>query len=337
MIERPRRLRSSAALRDLVAETDVRPRHLIWPVFVVAGADRIEPIASLPRVARRSIDALLPEVERALSVGVRSVMLFGVVDAHEKDATGSAVAAPDGVVPTAIRSLRAAFGDDLVIMSDVCLCGATDHGHCGLLTAPAAGRSAARIANDATLAQLSGMAVAHAEAGVDVVAPSDMMDGRVAAIRAGLDAQGHEGVAILSYAVKYASAFYGPFRDAAGSSPRGVGSAPRDRRTYQMDARNAREALRERRLDEAEGADLLLVKPALAYLDVIHRVRASSDRPVVAYAVSGEYAMLEAAAAAGALERGAAVAETLGAIRRAGADAILTYHAVEAAREGWLG
>jgi len=335
---RPRRLRASAALRAMLAETVVRPEQLVWPTFVVAGAGREEPIASLPRVSRRSVDLLLPELERALTLGVRSVMLFGVVDDALKDPLGSAALDPAGPVPNALRAARAAFGDDLVLMTDVCLCGATNHGHCGVLAPPRPGGAFARVVDGPTLPRLAAMAVLHAEAGADVVAPSDMMDGRVAALRAGLDADGHDGVAILSYAVKYASAFYGPFRDAAGSSPRGGVDghpAPRDRRSYQMDPRNGREAALEVGLDLAEGADLLMVKPALPYLDVVARVRASTDRPLVAYQVSGEYAMLEAAAAAGALDRAAAVRESLVAIRRAGADLILTYHALEAAAGGW--
>jgi porphobilinogen synthase len=337
---RPRRLRATAALRSLLAETHVAPEHLVWPVFVVPGHDRLEPIPSLPRVARRSVDLLLPELRRALDLGVRSVMLFGVVGAEAKDALGSAAADPDGPVPSALRAARAAFGDDLVLMTDVCLCGYTDHGHCGVLAPPRPGAAEARVLDAPTLPRLAAMAVRHAEAGADVVAPSDMMDGRVGAIRSGLDAAGHDGVAILSYAVKYASAFYGPFRDAAGSSPQGSVDghpAPSDRRSYQMDPRNAREAAIEVALDEAEGADLLMVKPALPYLDVVARVRALSTRPVVAYQVSGEYAMIEAAVAAGALDRASAVRESLVAIRRAGADLVLTYHALEAAAEGWLG
>jgi len=336
---RPRRLRATAALRELVAETTLRPEQLVWPAFVVAGHDRVEPIASLPRVSRLSVDRLLPELERARSLGVRAAMLFGVVAEGAKDAVGSAAADPAGPVPAALRAARAAFGDELVLMTDVCLCGYTDHGHCGVLTPPRPGSALARVADGPTLPRLAAMAALHAEAGADVVAPSDMMDGRVAAIRAGLDAAGHEGVAILSYAVKYASAFYGPFRDAAGSSPQGGldgHPAPLDRRSYQMDPRNAREAAVEVTLDQAEGADLLMVKPALPYLDVVARVRALSDLPLVAYQVSGEYAMLEAAAAAGALDRAAAVRESLTAIRRAGADLVLSYHALEAAAEGWL-
>lgn len=328
-------------MRELVAETSLRPAQLIWPTFVVDGRDRVEPIASLPGVQRLSVDRLLPELERALGLGLRSVMLFGVVDPAAKDGRGSAADDPSGPVPSALRAARAAFGDDLVLMSDVCLCGYTDHGHCGCLV-PGAGSAGTAVVDGATtLPRLAAMACAHAEAGADVVAPSDMMDGRVAAIRAALDQAGAGQVAILAYAVKYASAFYGPFREAAGSSP---SSAPRqdglrppsDRRSYQMDPRNAREAGVEVALDLAEGADLLMVKPALPYLDVLARVRAQSDRPVVAYQVSGEYAMLEAAAAVGALDRASAVRESLLAIRRAGADLILSYHALAALEQGWL-
>jgi len=337
MNRRPRRLRTVAVLRHLVAETDLLARHLIWPLFVVPGRDRSEAIPSLPRVHRWSVDRLLREVDRAVQFGVRAVMLFGVVGDAAKDPSGEAAGDPEGPVPSALRALRAEFKEDLVLMSDICLCAYTDHGHCGLLSEPGPGRTQRRIDNDATLPHLVRMAEAHAAAGVDVVAPSDMMDGRVAAIRAGLDSAGHHEVAILSYAVKYASAFYGPFRDAAGSAPGALrDDIPRDRRSYQMDLRNVREGLLEAQLDEAEGADMLMVKPALAYLDVLARLRQVSHLPLVAYQVSGEYAMLEAAAAVGVLERPVAVRETLLAMRRAGADAIISYYAREAAEEGWL-
>ena len=337
MNRQPRRLRTTAAVRELVAETEISPRQLIWPLFVVAGSDRSEAIPSLPRVERWSVDRLLREVEKGLSVGVRAVMLFGVVANDCKSAAGDAAVDPHGPVPNALRALRRAFGDELVLMSDICLCAYTDHGHCGVLSSAAPGRALKRIDNAASLPLLAAMARVHAEAGADIVAPSDMMDGRVAAIRAGLDRGGFGDVAILSYAVKYASAFYGPFRDAAGSAPAASShDVPRDRRTYQMDLRNAREARVEAQLDEAEGADLLMVKPALAYLDVLATLRRTSPLPLVAYQVSGEYAMLEAAAEAGALERPAAVRETLLAMRRAGADAIISYYAREAAERGWL-
>lgn len=330
-------MRTNAALRNLVAETGVLARHLIWPLFVVPGHDRSEAIPSLPRVHRWSVDRLLPEVRRGLDQGVRTLMLFGVVADAVKHPLGTAAEDPQGPVPSALRALRGEFGDELVLMSDVCLCAYTDHGHCGLLTEPAPGRAQQRIDNDGSLPSLARMAVVHAEAGVDVVAPSDMMDGRVAAIRAGLDRAGAHEVSILAYSVKYASAFYGPFRDAVGSAPAAQWeNIPRDRHTYQMDLRNVREGLLEAQLDDVEGADMLMVKPALAYLDVIARLRQVSHLPLVAYQVSGEYAMLEAAAAIGALERPAAVRETLLAMRRAGADAIISYYAREAAAEGWL-
>jgi porphobilinogen synthase len=339
---------------------------------VVPGRGEEQPIATLPGVSRLSPDRLLPQLERALELGVRSAVLFGVVPGEQKDAHAHAADDRHGPVAEALRAARGAFGDDLVLITDVCLCGYTDHGHCGLLASTPRGLV---VDNDASLLRLSEMALAHAEAGADVVSPSDMMDGRVAAIRAALDAQGFENVAILSYAVKYASAFYGPFRDAAGSAPRGredaageeaTGAAPggaadaarsggwgrgpvmhhdlsgrrpsppEDRSSYQMDPRNAREALREAALDEAEGADMLMVKPALPYLDVLARLRPRTSLPLLAYFVSGEYAMIKAAAAAGVLDEPAAVREALTGIRRAGADMILTYHALEALENGWL-
>lgn len=328
MPHRPRRLRQSAALRDSVAETWLHPEDLIAPFFVIPSQGREEPIQALPGISRYSVDRLLPQLERALKLGVRSVMLFGVLPPSEKDPLAQSAADPDGPVPTALRAARKAFGNDLVLYADVCLCTHTDHGHCGLLKETPRG---VVIDNDASLAQLARMALVQAEAGVDFVAPSDMMDGRVGYLRRALDEAGHPGVGILSYAVKYASAFYGPFREAAGSAP-----SFGDRSTYQMDPRNAREALREAQLDEEEGADLLMVKPALAYLDILARLRPTTQLPLAAYNVSGEYAMLKAAAAAGALEEGRAVRETLTAIKRAGADLIITYHALEALERGWL-
>ncbi len=336
---RPRRLRATATLRDLVAETQLRADALILPLFVVSGSGITQPVPSLPGVARYSVDRLLQVVERAHALGIRAVMLFGVIDPDAKDADGSAASDPGGPVVRAIQQLRAAFGSELVIMTDVCLCGYTNHGHCGVLAAPRSGYTEARIASAATLPRLADMAVVHAEAGADVVAPSDMMDGRVAAIRQALDTHGHSDVSILAYAVKYASAFYGPFRDAAGSSPTDTGfehPIPTDRRSYQMDPRNVREADLEVELDAQEGADLLMVKPALAYLDILARVRASSSLPLVAYQVSGEYAMLRAAADAGMLSYQDAMMESLVAMRRAGADLILTYGALDMLREGWI-
>jgi porphobilinogen synthase len=348
-LQRPRRLRSSALLRDAVAETHLGPEHLVLPAFVVAGEGVRQPITSLPGVERLSVDGTLRLAERALCAGVRTLVLFGVVPDDQKDADGRRADDPHGPVPHALRALREGFGDDIVLITDVCLCGYTDHGHCGVLGHGRAGSRELVVDNDRSLDRLAAMALAHAEAGVDLVSPSDMMDGRVAAIRAALDGGGASGVGILSYAVKYASAFYGPFRDAAGSSPgaagaggNGVGGGtagarpPSDRATYQMDPRNAREALREAALDEAEGADMLMVKPALPYLDVLARVRAATTLPLVAYQVSGEYAMLKAGAQAGVLDEARAVRETLTAIRRAGADLVISYAAVEAAEGGWL-
>lgn len=333
--ERPRRLRASAAMRDLVAETELRPEQLIQPYFVVPGREQSQPIGGLPGVERLSVDRLLPQIERALRLGVRAVMLFGVMPPEAKSPDGAAAHDPAGPVPRALAAAREAFGADVVLMSDVCLCGYTDHGHCGLLTARG---GALHIDDERSLPALAAMAALHAEAGADVVAPSDMMDGRVGHIREHLDALARPDVAILSYAVKYASAFYGPFREAAQSAPRaGAGNAPSDRRSYQMDPRNAREALREARLDAAEGADMLMVKPALGYLDVLADLRRASDLPLAAYMVSGEYAMLKSAAAAGALDEAAAVRESLLCLRRAGADLIVTYHGVEALEKRWLG
>jgi porphobilinogen synthase len=334
---RPRRLRTTAALRELVAETRLRPEDLIAPFFVVPGRGEVQAVGALPGISRYSVDRLLGELERAAKLGVRTALLFGVPFQADKDASGRGASDANGPVPQALREARGAFGDDLVLITDVCLCAYTDHGHCGILAPTPRGLV---IDNDPSLAGLAEMALAHAEAGADLLAPSDMMDGRVAYLRAALDEAGHAAVGIMSYAVKFASAYYGPFRDAAGSAPKGSFGGgmtpPKDRKTYQMDARNSREALREAALDEAEGADLLMVKPALAYLDIIARVRAESHLPLAAYNVSGEYAMIKHAARAGALDEAAAVRETLHGMKRAGADLIITYHAIEALEEGWL-
>ena len=325
IVARPRRLRATRALRAAVAETDVLPRHLIAPVFVTSGQPG--PVAGMPGVECHAPERALDAIDELLRHGVSTVLLFGVVEEGVKDRVGSASRDPAGPVPRTLAAARRAFGDDVVLLTDVCLCGYTEHGHCGVPT----GGARFAVDNDATLPRLAAMALAHAEAGADMVAPSDMMDGRVGHIRDELDRAGHETVGVLSYAVKYASAFYGPFREAAGSSPEHG-----DRTGYQMDPRNRREARREALLDVAEGADMLMVKPALAYLDVISDVRAASDLPLAAYNVSGEYAMLKHAAAAGALDEPRAVRETLQAIRRAGADLIITYHALDAVRGGWL-
>jgi porphobilinogen synthase len=317
--ERPRRLRRTAALRELVRETRLDPRGLLAPLFVVPGSGRHEPISSLPGHARLGPDLAAAEAERLAGLGVGGVLLFGVPDA--KDDLGHGSADPRGPVPAAIREIRGR-GLPLVIAADVCLCEYTTHGHCGVLRGEA-------VDNDASLPLLAAAAVAYAEAGADIVAPSAMMDGQVAALRAGLDGAGLEQAAILAYASKHASFLYGPFREAAGSTP-----SFGDRRAYQMDAANGREALREMRLDAAEGADLLMVKPALTSLDLLSRARESFDLPLAAYQVSGEAAMLEAAAARGWIDRRGAVLETLTAIRRAGADVVITYFAGEVA--GWL-
>ena len=318
-VQRPRRLRQSGALRDLVRETSLRPEHLVYPLFCVTGRGLREPVASMPGVFRFSVDALASEAKDVHRLGIPAVILFGIPDA--KDALGTGAYDPDGIVQRAIRAIKDAV-PDLVVIGDVCLCEYTDHGHCGVLEGD-------DVENDPTLPLLAQTAVSQAQAGADIVAPSDMMDGRVAAIRAGLDDAGHAATPILSYAAKYASAFYGPFRDAAESAPsRG------DRRGYQMDPGNAREAVRELQTDVDEGADVVMVKPALPYLDVIRAARESVTVPVWAYQVSGEYSMLCAAAERGWLDRERAVRESLVAIRRAGAERVITYFAKELARGG---
>lgn len=333
LTKRPRRLRVSSAMRDLVADTFVTANDLIAPYFVVAGSQQRQSIPSLPGVARLSVDTLMTDLERALNLGIKAAMLFGVAETNQKSATGDFAYHPQNPVLAALTAARQHFGNDLVLMTDVCLCAYTEHGHCGVLKSTAKGTV---IDNDPSLQQLTRMALAHAEAGVDVVSPSDMMDGRVQAIRMALDGAGFQGTAILSYAVKYASAYYGPFRDAAGSSPAGSGDIPKDRKSYQMDFRSSSEALREAQLDEAEGADMLMVKPALPYLDILARLRPQTTLPLVAYFVSGEYAMLKAAAAAGVLDEASAVREALTSIKRAGANLIVSYYATEALEKGWL-
>ncbi|MFG2009073.1 porphobilinogen synthase [Micromonospora sp. NPDC048868] len=314
---RPRRLRRNAAIRRLVSETRVDPAELVVPMFVREGLTEPRAIASLPGVLQHSRDSLRKAAAEAVQAGVGGIMLFGVPE--RRDATGSGGIDPNGILNVAIRDVVAEVGDATVVMSDLCLDEFTSHGHCGLLT-PDGG-----VDNDATLEAYAEMAVAQAAAGVGVVGPSGMMDGQVGVVRRALDAAGHQDVAVLAYAVKYASAFYGPFRDAVESALEG------DRRTYQQDPANLRESLREVELDVAEGADMVMVKPALPYLDVVSAVRAAVDVPVAAYQVSGEYAMVEAAAANGWIDRERVMLETLTSIRRAGAQVILTYWAVEAA------
>ena len=319
--KRPRRLRRTAALRDLMRETALDPADLVYPLFVVPGESARKPVSSMPGVDQVSVDHLAAEARELAVLGVKAVLLFGIPSA--KDSSGAEAHAEDGVVQNAIRALKEA-SSELVVMSDVCMCEYTNHGHCGLLDADG------YVLNDETLEVLGRIAVSHAEAGADVVAPSGMIDGMVATIRGALDAEGLHGVAILSYAVKYASAFYGPFREAAEGAP-----AFGDRRSHQMDPGNAREALREVALDVDEGADALMVKPALGYLDVVRSVRERfPELPLAAYNVSGEYAMVKAAAANGWLDERAAVLEVLTGIRRAGADLVVTYHAKDAA--AWL-
>jgi len=321
---RPRRLRRTAALRDLVAETDLSARRLIMPHFVSLAEQVTKPIASMPGISLLGRDNLVRQVEEDLELGIRAVLLFGHPRGGGKSPDAASAFDPEGAVQQATRRLKAAYGEDLVVMTDVCLCAYTDHGHCGLV-------ERGRILNDPSLKPLALTALSHAEAGADVVAPSDMMDGRVAAIRDALDKEDFEDVAVLSYAVKYASAYYGPFRDAAESAP-----AHGDRQSHQMDCRNVREALKEAALDESEGADILMVKPALPCLDVIAAIRGASALPLAAYNVSGEYAAVKAAAASGWMDEPRAVRENLIAIRRAGADMIITYHARDALRGGWL-
>ncbi|MGW1340346.1 porphobilinogen synthase [Kribbella sp. NPDC002412] len=313
---RPRRLRSSAAMRRLVAETTLEPRQLILPMFI--REDAREPIAikSMPGVYQHTRDSARKAVAEAAQLGLGGVMLFGVPTS--KDETGSGGVDPDGILNVAIRDAVSEVGDALLVMSDLCLDEFTSHGHCGVLD------SSGRVDNDATLAIYAEMGVAQAAAGAHVVGPSGMMDGQVGVVRTALDAAGFQDTVILAYSVKYASAFFGPFREAVGSSLQG------DRKTYQQDNTNAREALREVDLDVAEGADIVMVKPALAYLDIIRQVRDHVDVPVAAYNISGEYAMVEAAAANGWIDRDRAILETLTSIRRAGADTILTYWATDA-------
>ena len=314
---RLRRLRRTAALRDLVRETELTPARLIAPLFVASVG---EPIASMPGVSRLTISGAVATADKLASLGVPGLLLFGIPD--HKDGEGSGAWDDEGAVQLAVRAIKAAH-PELVVMTDVCLCEYTSHGHCGVV------RGDGTIDNDASLELLARAAVSHARAGADVIAPSDMMDGRVGAIRSALDDDGFSETPIMAYSAKFASAFYGPFREAADSTP-----AFGDRRAYQMDPANGEEAVREARSDVEEGADILMVKPALPYLDVIRRVKVQTGMPLAAYNVSGEYSMLKAAVAAGYLDERAAVLELLTSIRRAGADIVITYHAKEAAR--WL-
>ena len=316
---RPRRLRATGAMRRMVAETRPRPSQLVWPLFV--GEDSA-PISSMPGVMRHDVDSISEVARQAVAAGIGGVMLFGVPDDADKDEIGSQGWAADGIGNRAAAAVREAVGDELVVMIDTCLDEFTSHGHCGILD------DHGNVDNDATLELYTRMAVAQASAGAHVVSPSGMMDGQVAAIRESLDVEGHQDVAILAYSAKYASSFYGPFREAVASSLEG------DRRTYQQDPANAREGIREAELDLAEGADMVMIKPASHYLDVLADVAAFSEVPVAAYQVSGEYAMIEAAAERGWIDRRGAIEESVTSIVRAGADIVLTYWAQEIA--GWL-
>ena len=313
-------MRRTDTLRGLVRETELSPAHLIQPAFVIAGEGVREEVPSMPGIERFSISHLVEEAGEIAAAGIGALMLFGIPAA--KDEFGTGAYDDEGVVQMAVRALKEAH-PELVVMTDVCLCEYTSHGHCGVI------RDGAEVDNDVTVELLAKTAISHAEAGADAVAPSDMMDGRIGSIRYQLDEEGHPNVPIVAYSAKYASAFYGPFRDAAESTPQSG-----DRRGYQMDPANAAEAVREAELDLEEGADMLMVKPALPYLDVVRRVKEATGAPVAAYHVSGEYSMLKAAAANGWIDERAAVVEALTSIRRAGADAIVTYYAKEAA--AWL-
>ena len=318
-IDRPRRLRTTPAMRRMVAETSLEPRHLVLPMFVADGIDEPRPISSMPGVVQHTPDSLREAAVAAVESGVGGLMLFGVPAEGDKDAVGSVGTDPDGVLNAALRLLRSELGDSTVLMADTCLDEFTDHGHCGVLA------DDGTVDNDATLLRYAEMAVVQAQSGAHLVGPSGMMDGQVAVIRSALDDAGYTDTGILAYTAKYSSAFYGPFREAVGSSLRG------DRKSYQQDPANLREAMRELELDLSEGADIVMVKPAMSYLDVLRRVADVADVPVAAYQISGEYAMITAAAERGWIDRDAAILESLTSIRRAGADIVLTYWAHEVA------
>ncbi|MGW2659764.1 porphobilinogen synthase [Nocardia tengchongensis] len=321
-MDRPRRLRRTPAMRRLVAETSLEPRHLILPMFVADGIDEPREISSMPGVFQHSMDSLRKAAAEAVTAGVGGLMLFGVPKPEDKDAQGSGASDPDGILNRGLSALVSEVGGATVVMADTCLDEFTDHGHCGVLD------DNGGVDNDATLTRYVEMALAQAATGADLLGTSGMMDGQVGAIRAGLDAAGYTDTGILAYAAKYASAFYGPFREAVGSSLQG------DRRTYQQDPANRREAIRELELDLLEGADIVMVKPAMSYLDILREVSDRSTVPVAAYQISGEYAMITAAAERGWIDRRGAILESLLGIRRAGADMVLTYWAAEAAH--WL-
>jgi porphobilinogen synthase len=330
MLIRPRRLRDNSLIRNLIHETHLSLENLIQPYFLTGNRNAQEPIQGFSGVYRWGIDALKKQVEQDLEKGVKSFLLFGASEAKDKDGVGSRSKNSEDLLTQAILSLKKTFGDSILLFSDVCLCPYTNHGHCGVI-------KEGRVDNDSSLMPLAEMALAHAEAGVDFVAPSDMMDGRIAFIRNVLDEKGFTQTGILAYSAKYASSYYGPFREALASSPQ-VTDLPRlkDRATYQMDFRNSSEALRELQLDIEEGADLVMVKPALAYLDIIASFRSQSQVPVVAYSVSAEFEMVKALVAKGMADEKSMVIENLTAIRRAGAHLIVTYFATELAQKGWL-
>ncbi len=322
MIQRPRRLRKTPIIRELVAETLLSTNMLVYPFFVVHGTSINHPIAAMPGISHLSVDELLKELEVLVKLGINKVLLFGVGEEKTKD--GSSSHSHHSIVPQAVKAIKKVYGDKVYVITDVCVCAYTTHGHCGILENE-------YVHNDLSVAVLSKMALSHAQAGADMVAPSDMMDGRVGAIRQILDENSFENTAILSYAIKYASAYYGPFREAADSSPQSG-----DRKSYQMDFRNPNESIKEALLDEDEGADILMVKPALAYLDVIHRLKQNTLLPVACYNVSGEYSMVKAAAQAGLIDEQKIVMENMHAFARAGATIIITYHAKDIVLNNWL-
>ncbi|MED5560027.1 MAG: porphobilinogen synthase [Acidobacteriota bacterium] len=324
LTNRPRRLRTTERLRALVRESRVSAEQLVMPHFVLPTDRAEDPVESMPGISRYGVKNLVERVLADADLGIRAVLLFGTPEDGKKDERGTPASSPSSAVARAVEALKQRAGDEIVVITDVCLCAYTSHGHCGVLRD-------GKVINDETLPLLKDIALAHAGAGADVVAPSDMMDGRVAAIRKGLDEANYEDVGILSYAAKYASAYYGPFRDAAESAP-----STGDRKAYQMDPANVREAIREAHLDEQEGADMLMVKPALAYLDVIRAVRQETRLPLATYNVSGEYSAVKAAAARGWLDEATVVRENLVGMTRAGADLIITYHSREALERGWL-
>ena len=322
MVHRPRRLRKNPVVREMVAETRLSKDMFIYPYFIVPGKNVIHPLEAMPGISHFSEDTLLSDVEKGLKLGVNKIMLFGVGDEKSEDAASAYH--DHSLVPSAVRLLKKNFGDDLYIVTDVCVCSYTTHGHCGILKDD-------YVQNDPTVAVIAKMGLAHAQAGADMLAPSDMMDGRIAAMRHLLDGQGFVNTAIMSHATKFASAYYGPFREAADCAP-----SKGDRKAYQMDFRNGNEALREALLDESEGADVLMVKPALAYLDVMHNLKQHTDLPIACYNVSGEYSMVKAAAQRGWIDEQKVVMETMHAFARAGASIITTYHIRDMVEKNWL-